>query len=100
MKREGLRRRLALATLEILVPHHALTPPNVRRYVIPHLSEWNIRRSTKITDHDIRVALLWIWKATKNNPPSFRFAPGGSLWTQKRIDYFLGAPLIDLTTTT
>lgn len=100
MKREGLRRRLALATLEILVPHHALTPPNVRRYVIPHLSEWNIRRSTKITDQDIRIALVLIYQAARTNPPSFRLAPGGSLWTQKRIEYFLRAPLTDLITTT
>lgn len=96
MKREGLRRRLAFATLEILSAHHALTPPNVKRYVVPHLPKYNIRRSTKITECDIEVALDMIIKASRRNPPPFRFAPGGSLWTQKREEYFLRAPLTDL----
>lgn len=96
MKREGLRRILAFATLEILVPHHAITAPNVKRYVIPHLSQYTIRNTTKISENDIRVALVMIQNAARLNPHGFRLAPSGSLWTQKRHDYFLGAPLTDL----
>lgn len=96
MKRERLRRILAFATLEILSSHHSLSSPNVKRYVISHLSNYTIRKETKISERDIEVALRMIVNASRNNSAGFRFAPSGSLWTQKRYDYFLGAPLTDL----
>jgi len=96
MKKERLRRLLALCIFESL-GHHKISFSNVKRYVTSDLlSCYTIRRNTKIADQDIRVALQMITNATRNNPTPFRFAPSGSLWGIKREKYFLHTPLTDL----
>ena len=96
MKKEGLRRRLALCILENL-GKHKITFPNVKRYITPRLlSYYNIRFATKITNQDIKIALKMVIKAMTNKPIPFRHAKNGSPWGIKREEYFLRTPLADL----
>lgn len=96
MKREGLRRRLALAMVEHL-RNHRLSIANAKRYVTPGiLCAYQIRRETKLTTQDYIVALNMAELAIMQNPPTFRYAPRDLPAGQRRIKYFLHAPLSQL----
>ena len=96
MKREGLRRRLALCILEN-IGRHKITIPNVKRYVTSDLmTTYTIRRETKISDADYSTAINMIKKAVRSKPSSFRYASIISPWGIKREEYFLHTPLADL----
>lgn len=95
MRREGLRRRLAVCILDTLCQHR-LTPPNVRRYVTPsHLSLYRIRSTTKITPRDYDVAMLIALNISRKSN-SYRYAPRGSPKAVEREKLILTAPLVDL----
>ena len=107
MKKQRLRRLLALAIFDSLASHK-ITLPNVKRYVTSDLlTHYTIRRETKISDVDIRVAidmcakaLQPVWnedeKRFQSKPASFRFAPRSSPMGLAREKYFLETPLADL----
>ena len=96
MKKQRLRRLLALCILENL-SSHVITVPNVRRYVTSDLrSLYTIRRETKISNTDIRVAMIMVYKAIRIKPIPFRFAPRSSPMGIEREKYFLETPLAEL----
>jgi hypothetical protein len=70
MKRERLRRTLALATIETL-RGKTVTVPNIKRYVIPVLTLYNIRLTTEITSCDTEVAIRIVHKALPQKPIHF-----------------------------
>ena len=83
MKREKLRRRLALATLEILGPLHKKTIPNVQRYVVPHLTHYKIRKSEEITLADIVTALMILEYVCTQKPLGFQYGVGQPFQTAR-----------------
>ncbi len=87
MKREGLRRRLALATIEIL-HRQRLNVANVKRYVIPSLNLYCICKKEKISAQDMRIALSAVNQSLLANEPAFRFGVGED-WAMRRENYFL-----------
>ena len=96
MKKQRLRRLLALAILDSLSAHK-ITVPNVKRFVTSDLlTHYTIRRETKISDVDIRVAVDMCHKAIRTKPIPFRFAPRSSPMGIEREKYFLETPLADL----
>ncbi len=96
MKREGLRRRLALCILESFQTHK-LTIPNVKRYITPDLmTRHRIRRETKISDVDFSIALDMVKKAVRSKPSPFRYASKDSPNGIAREKYFLQTPLVNL----
>lgn len=96
MKREKLRRMLAVAMLDTL-SGHALTMPNIKRYVTSDiLSSYRIKRETRITDIDLQQAQLIAIHAVRGKPVNFRFARRGSAIANERADYILKTKLIDL----
>lgn len=70
MKRENLRRTLALATIECLQDKNK-TSANVQRYVVPILTLYNIRLTEIITPYDIHVALQIVQRAQMQKPTHF-----------------------------
>ena len=96
MKREKLRRMIALCILETL-PHSSLSLQNVKRYVTSStLSIYRITNETKITSKDLDVGLSMALNAVRNNPISFRYAPRGSAMALQRKKYLLNTKLVDL----
>ena len=96
MKREKLRRRIAVCILDTLVSN-ALTPSNVKRYVTSNqLSLYRIRKQTKITAKDLDTGLRIAKGAIHLKPISFRYAPRGSPIAERRMDMILTAPIADL----
>ena len=96
LKREGLRRRLALAMVEHL-RNHRLSLPNAKRYVTPTLLfGYQIRQETHLTETDYTIALSMANKAISQNPPSFRYAPPGTPAGDQRVRYMLTTPLDQL----
>ena len=96
MRKEKLRRRLALCILETL-PAHKLTLPNVKRYVTSDLmTTYTIRRETKVSDVDYSTAIDMVKKAVRSKPAPFRYASKDSPWGIKRKEHFLHTPLADL----
>jgi len=96
-KREKLRRILALASVDLLT-NHSKSFVNIKRYVVPNLTKYGIRKHTKIRASDIRVSLDMVHNASKQNPTIFYTAPIDSPWAVKRKDFFLNSPLQDLVT--
>jgi hypothetical protein len=92
MKREQLRRRLALASLEILGPNRKKTVPNVQRYVIPHLNHYQIRKSDTITLSDILTALMILEYICSQKPIAFRYGMGQAFQTARK-DAFMNTSL-------
>jgi hypothetical protein len=70
MKREALRRTLALATIETLRDKNK-SVANIKRYVIPIKTLYNIRVITEITPCDIEIALRIVRKAQTQKPIHF-----------------------------
>lgn len=96
LKREGLRRRLALAMVEQL-RNHRLSFANAKRYVTPTvLCEYQIRQETTLTAKDYTTALKMAHRAIVQNPPSFRRAPPGTPAGDQRVRYMLTTPLDQL----
>jgi len=96
LKKQRLRRLLALCVLENL-SRNKITVANVKRYVTSDLlASYGIRRETKISDQDRRVAVDMVHKAIRIKPIPFRFAPQSSPWGIAREKYFLETPLADL----
>lgn len=96
MKRERLRRIIALCILEVL-PHSSLSFQNVKRYVTTQtLTLYRIRNETKITQTDLLIGLKMAINSCRNKPISFRYAPLGSPKAEERKQYLLTAPLPDL----
>lgn len=91
MKREGLRRRLALATVEIL-RQQKITVANIKRYVIPHLHLYCVCKKERITETDIRVAIFAVNQSLIANAPSFRYGVGED-FVRERETYFLTNPI-------
>ena len=92
MKREKIRRTLALATLEVLGPFHARTTPNIRRYVLHHLPFYNIRKTEKITDEDMMHAVMICDHICQQKPLGFMYGVG-QRYTDARKDAFMNTPL-------
>ena len=89
MKKIRLRRLLAVCILDNLALH-SITLPNVKRYITTDLlASYTIRRSTKITDQDIVVAITIAQNAIRGKPIPFRYAPRGSPTAQLRSNYIL-----------
>ena len=96
MKREKLRRRIAICILDTLVSN-PLSPANVKRYVTSHqLSLYRIRRDTKITPIDLKVGLNIAINAIRGKGESFRYAKRGSPYAEKREHFILTANIADL----
>ena len=89
MKREKLRRTLAFAIVEELGTHKR-TIPNIERYVKPKLTQYNIRKHTKITMADMLVSLLMIEFVMSQKPVQFQYGYGEH-WTSRRKDAFMSA---------
>ena len=70
MKREKLRRTIALAAIEVL-RNHTMTYPNVKRHVLPVLKMYNVKRETEITYEDIKQAILIVQRARAQKPVHF-----------------------------
>jgi hypothetical protein len=70
MKRERLRRTLALAAIETLRDKNKTTA-NIKRYVVPILTLYNIRATTEITPCDIEIALRIVYEAQSQKPIHF-----------------------------
>lgn len=70
MKRERLRRTLALATIETLRDKNK-SVANIKRYVVPILTLYNIRLTTEITPCDIEIALRIVHEAQSQKPIHF-----------------------------
>ena len=96
MKREKLRRRIALAIFDIL-HNHKFTLVNVMRYVTSEqLTLYRIRKETKLTTRDYQVALEIAFGVTKIKPSFYRYARRGSPIAQEREQIILSAPIADL----
>ena len=96
MRREGLRRQLALAICELLIGHKK-TVPNVQRYVVPFLSHYRIRKD-QVRQQDIFVALEFVQNARRQKPIQF-MRSDKSLWVTERRTFFLEASIESLTST-
>jgi len=96
MRREGLRRNLALAISELLRGHRP-SFPNVMRYVLPHVNLYSIRRN-QVKSQDILVALELVRNAQRQNPIQFIHSID-PLWATKRRDFFLNSPTIFVAST-
>lgn len=92
MKREKLRRRLALATLEVLGPFHKRTIPNVKRYVLKHLPSYKIRKTEKISEADITHGILICEFICMQKPIAFAYGIG-QRFTDARKEAFMNTPL-------
>ena len=92
MKRERLRRRLALATLETLGPFHKKTTANIERYVLKHLPFYNIRKTEKITPEDMMHAVMILDHVCLQKPLGFRYGVG-QRFTDARKEAFMNTPL-------
>jgi hypothetical protein len=86
MRREGLRRNLALAICDNLIGHKK-TVPNVMRYVLPYITSYRIRRD-QVRLPDIEAALRFVRDAQKQNPTPFMYSDT-DVWTAKRREFFL-----------
>ncbi len=89
MSRTQLRKILAFASVEVL-GKHTISIPNIKRYVVPRLTEYNIRKDEPISNKDIRVAYDLVLKrmSESQNPIHFRFGQG-ELWRETRRKAFL-----------
>lgn len=95
MRREKLRRRIAICIMDTLV-NSSLSPQNVKRYVTSQtLSLYRIRHETQVTQKDLDVGLTIATNVARKSV-SFRYAPRGSPNAVKRNEYILTAPLSDL----
>jgi hypothetical protein len=94
MKRERLRRILALATIEILGKKE-LTIANIKRYVVPCMTLYNIRLTTKILPTDIAKAIQIVRYAQQQKPISFWYRRD-SLGAQQRKDFLRSLSLSDI----
>ena len=91
MKRENLRRTLAFAIIEELGTHKQ-TIPNIKRYVLPKLTKYCIKKKEKITTEDILIASLILTHVLQQKPIAFRYG-FGQAWTEQRKDAIMSAPL-------
>jgi len=81
MKREPLRKMMAIAIAETLRGTHTWTVPNAKRYVNrSRLADYCIRMDTELDSSDWSGALTILKKAMRqsNNPVRFRYAPEGT----------------------
>jgi len=92
MKRERLRRTIALATLEVLGPFHKKTTANVERYVLHHLPFYNIRKNEKITLKDIMHAIMICDHVCLQKPLGFMYGVGERFQTARK-EAFMNTPL-------
>lgn len=74
-KRNKLRNRLAVAIEQILGRRHTLTRPNIKRYVLPQLTCFDIRKDTQVSYDDITSALdiLRLRRANPTEKPQQTF---------------------------
>ena len=86
MRREGLRRHLALAIHEILM-RRRMDIPNVVRYVLPSLDLYRIPRK-QIRTNDIVAAIQLVQIAQKQNPLPFKYGQTDE-WRKKRKAFYL-----------
>ncbi len=91
MTRERLRRTLALASVELLGTH-AISHTNIKRYVIPHLTDYRICKNEPISNKDIRVAMNMIVRVLSQKPVEFRFGRG-DVWRAMLREVFLNHDL-------
>jgi hypothetical protein len=97
MRREGLRRNLALAICNLLIGHKK-TVPNVVRYVLPYISSYRIPRD-QIRLPDIEVALRLVRAAQAQNPTPFMYSDT-EVWAARRKEYFIDSDSITLPVST
>lgn len=96
MKREKLRKQIAVCILDTLA-YHKLTLPNVLRYVTSRqLTLYRICEQTKITARDYEVALNIARGSLHGKPNSFRYARRGSAIAKERELYIISSKLVDL----
>jgi hypothetical protein len=91
MRREKLRRVLALAICDLLVGHRK-SIPNITRYVIPYLGLYRIPRD-QVKPHDLVVALELVMDAQAQNPIPFMHSDT-KVWAAKRREFFLNSDTI------
>lgn len=70
MKRERLRRTIALASTDKLKPWE-ITSAKIKKHVLPILTLYNIRLTTEITDKDIAMAIDIVQRAQPQKPTEF-----------------------------